>query len=165
MSVQRFLSFLLIGLLAIDSATDTRADDEAQRAKDTIVVRALARLPGIDLSSKPDAKAALLRHLATIQATDAYFELVDKFKLREMSSELVQIAIEQTDSSIASKAARLLVKFDERELLAKTIADAESAKAAKIVEVLGLLADAKTNDLLAPLVTNGDRPLAVRAVA
>jgi putative heme-binding domain-containing protein len=163
--VQRFLSFLLICFIAINSARSTRADDDAQRAKDAVVVRALQRLPGIDLSTKPEAKAALLRHLATIRATDVYFELIDKFKLRESSPELLQIAIEQTDNTIAAKAVRLLVKFDERELLSKAIADAEWTKAAKMVEVLGLLADAKTNDLLTPLVTDGDRPLAVRAAA
>ena len=63
------------------------------------------------------------------------------------------------------KAAGLLVKFDERELLAKAIADPDPAKAAKFVSVLGLLADAKTNDLLTPLVTDPQQPLAIRAAA
>ncbi|HEY2415102.1 MAG TPA: c-type cytochrome [Pirellulaceae bacterium] len=141
------------------------ADDDVQRAKDAIVVRALARLPGIDLSTKPDAEAALLRHLETIKATDSYFDLIEKFKLRELGAQLLQIAAEASDSTIAVKAARLLVKFDDRELLAKAIADQDSAKAAKIVEVLGLLADAKTNDLVASLITEADKPLAARAAA
>jgi putative heme-binding domain-containing protein len=142
-----------------------RADEEAQRAKDAVVVRALARLPGIDLATKPDAKAALLRHLETIKSSDAYFDLIEKFKLREVGPELLKITVDSSDSTIAVKAARLLVKFDDRELLAKAIADQDSAKAAKLVELLGLLADAKTNELIAPLVTDADKPLALRAAA
>jgi putative heme-binding domain-containing protein len=141
-----------------------RADDDAQRAKDAVVVRALARLPGIDLNTKPDAKAALLRHLETIKSTDAYFDLIEKFRLRELGPELLKIAVESSDSTIAVKAGRLLVKFDS-ELLAKAVADPDSAKAAKIIEMLGMLADAKTNELIAPLVTDSDKPLAVRAAA
>jgi putative heme-binding domain-containing protein len=141
------------------------ADDEVQRAKDAVVVRALQRLPGIDLSTKPDAKAALLRHLETIKTTDVYFDLIEKFKLRELGPELLKIAVESPDSTVAVKAARLLVKFDDGESLAKAVADHDSTKAAKIIEVVGLLADAKTNDLIAPLVTDVDKPLAVRAAA
>jgi putative heme-binding domain-containing protein len=141
------------------------ADDDAQRAKDALIVRTLQRLPGIDLSTKPDAKAALLRHLETIKQTDTYFDLIEKFKLRDLGPELLNIAVESSDSSIAAKAARLLIKFDERDLLAKTIADQDSTKAAKIIENLGLLADAKTNDLLAPLITDVNKALAVRSAA
>jgi putative heme-binding domain-containing protein len=142
-----------------------RADEEAQRAKDAVVVRALARLPGIDLGTKPDAKAALLRHLETIKSSDAYFDLIEKFKLSELGPELLKITVDSSDSTNAVKAARLLVKFDDRELLAEAIADQDSAKAAKIVELLGLLADAKTNELIVPLVTDADKPLALRAAA
>src|SRR5262249_52060457 len=39
------------------------------------------------------------------------------------------------------------------------------AKAAKMVAVLGLLADARTNDLLAPLIVNADLPVAIRSPA
>jgi len=141
------------------------AQDDARRAKDAVVVRALQRLPAIDLSTKPDAKAALLRHLETIAATDAYFDLIEKFKLRELGPELLKIAAQSPDSSVAAKAARLLVKFDDGELLAKAIGDHDSAKAAKFIEVLGLLADSKTNGLVAPLVIDADKPLALRAAA
>jgi putative heme-binding domain-containing protein len=58
-----------------------------------------------------------------------------------------------------------LFKIGERDLLAKAIADPDPAKGAKVVEVLGLLADAKTNDLLSPLVTDEQQPLAIRSAA
>src|SRR5437868_890363 len=141
------------------------ADDDAQRAKDAIVVKALLRLPGVDLSTKPEAKAALLRHLETIRGSEQWLETVEKFKLREMKDELLALAAENADNSLGVRAAGLLVKFDERELLAKAIADPDTARVAKIIGVLGLLADASTNDLLAPLITNAKSPLSVRAAA
>ena len=152
-----FLSILLAGV--------AYAEDDAQRAKDAVIVRTLQRLPGVDLSTKPEAKAALLRHLATINGTDSYFDLIEKFNLRDMSPELLRLATEPAESALGVKAARLLVKFNEQELLGQAIADPDPTKAAKIVAVLGLLADSKTNDLLAPLVTNGDLSLAVRSAA
>src|SRR4051812_41303107 len=141
------------------------ADDDAQRAKDAIVVKALLRLPGVDLSSKPEAKAALLRHLETIRGSEQWLEIAEKFKLRELKEELLRLALENAESSLGVRAAGLLVKFDERELLAKAVADPDTAKAAKIIGVLGLLADAKTNDLLAPLITDAEAPVSVRAAA
>src|SRR5881628_1718646 len=62
---------------------ETSADDAAHKAKDATIVRALLRLPGVDLASKPEAKAALLRNLDTLRGTEQYLDIVDKFKLHE----------------------------------------------------------------------------------
>src|SRR5205085_8251 len=128
-------------------------------------VRALMRLPAVDLSAKPEAKAALLRHLETIKGSEQYLELIEKFKLPEAKDELLRLALEQSENTLGVKAAGLLLKLDEHELLRKTIVDPDAAKASKIVNVLGLLADAKTNELLEPLVTNTELPLPTRAAA
>src|SRR3954453_14391662 len=100
--------------------------DDAQRAKDAIVVKALLRLPGVDLSSKPEAKAALLRHLETIRGSEQWLEIAEKFKLRELKDELLRLAAENADSSLGVRAAGLLVKFDERDLLTQAVADPDS---------------------------------------
>jgi putative heme-binding domain-containing protein len=144
------------------------AQDEvspAQRARDALIVKTLQRLPGVDLSQKPEAKAALLRHLATIAGSDEYLVLVEKFQLRETKDNLLRLAVEQSDSTLGVKAAGLLVKFGETELLTKAIADPDPAKGAKLIAALGLLADAQTNDLLTPLVHSAEQPLAIRAAA
>jgi putative heme-binding domain-containing protein len=142
-----------------------RAEDPAQRAKDALIVRTLLRLPGVDLSAKPDAKAALLRHLETLRGGEQYLEIVEKFKLRETKDELLRLAIDESESTLGVKAAGLLIKLDERELLAKALRDPDGAKAARIVTALGLLADAKTNDLLSPLIVNTELPLVLRSAA
>src|SRR5687768_15082862 len=67
------------------------ASDEitpAQRAKDARIVGTLLRLPGVDLSDKPEAKAALLRHLETHRGTPKYLEIVEKFAFAETRPEL-----------------------------------------------------------------------------
>lgn len=140
------------------------ASDDAQRAKDALVVRTLLRLTGVDLSQKPEAKAALLRYLESEKGTDKYLQIVEKFSLAETKDELLRLVVEQGESTLGVKAAGLLVKFGEAELLAKAIADPDPAKGAKVISVLGLLADAKTNDLVVPLVPS-DQPLAIRAAA
>jgi putative heme-binding domain-containing protein len=160
----RFFGICLL-LCASALLRELAADDGAQRAKDAIVVKALLRLPGVDLSVKPEAKAALVRHLQAVKGTDEYLALVEKFKLREASEELLHLALEQSDRGVGVKAAGLLLKLDERDLLRRAIADPDPQKAAKIVSVLGLLADAKTNELVEPLITNGELPLSIRAAA
>lgn len=158
-------SVCVLALVVCSSHPPLRADDSAQRAKDAIVVRTLLRLPGVDLSTKPEAKAALLRYLETIRGSEQYLDIIEKFKLRETKDELLRLGLEQSDGTLGVKAAGLLVKFDERELLAKAVADPDATKAAKIVGVLGLLADARTNDLLLPLITSADLPVAIRSAA
>jgi putative heme-binding domain-containing protein len=137
----------------------------AQRAKDALIVKTLLRLTNVDLSAKPEAKAALLRHLETLQGTEQYLELVEKFTLRETGDELLKLVVEQSETTAGVKAAGLLVKFGEGELLAKAIADPDPGKGAKVVTVMGLLSDAKTNDLLTPLIADPEQPLAIRAAA
>src|SRR5687768_15985168 len=89
------------------------AQDDAQRAKDALIVRTLLRLPGVDLGQKPDAKAALLRYLQHEKGTDKYLEIVEKFSLLETREELLRLAVEQPEGTLGVKAAGLLVKFGE----------------------------------------------------
>ncbi|HMC10383.1 MAG TPA: c-type cytochrome [Pirellulaceae bacterium] len=156
---------MLFAVIVCASVDIGRAEDDTQRAKDAIIVRTLLRLQGVDLGTKPEAKAALLRHLETVKGSEQYLELAEKFKLREARDELLRMSLEQSDGTLGVKAAGLLVKFDEREILAKAIADADATKVAKFVSVLGLLADAKTNDLVSPLIINADLPVSIRSAA
>ncbi|MEX2173746.1 MAG: c-type cytochrome [Pirellulaceae bacterium] len=164
-----FVALLLVSspdcLWGQESAPAPPAANVAQEAKDARIVRALLRLPGVDLSENPAAKAALLRHLQGERGTAEYLEIVEKFQLREAKDELLRLALEQSEGTLGVKAAGLLVKFGESELLAKAIDAPDPAAGAKLVTALGLLADAKTNELLTPLVADEQKPLAVRAAA
>jgi putative heme-binding domain-containing protein len=137
----------------------------AQRAKDALIVRTLLRLSNVDLADKPDAKAALLRYLEGQRGTDKYVELAEKFNLRETKNDLLQLALDKSDSSLGVSAAGLLIKFGEHDLLRQAVANPDDALAAKAVSVIGLVADPKTNDLFQPLVTDTQRSVQVRSAA
>lgn len=162
---QRSLLFFLIAICLAIAPANLTAQDAARRAKDALMVKALLRLPGVDLEGKPEAKAALLRHLATIRGSEQYLEIVEKFKLREVKEELLRLAIEQAEGTLGVRAAGMLVKLEELKFLARAIAAADAAQAAKLVSVLGLVADAKTNELMFPLALKADAPLTIRAAA
>ena len=161
LSLCLFVPFVVISIFLCRAGAEEVSP--AQRAKDALIVKTLQRLPSVDLSSKPEAKAALLRHLETQKGTEQYLSLVEKFRVREASGELLRLALEGSDESLGVKAAGLLLKLDERDLLQMAIDDPDPAKAAKIVSVLGLLSDASINELLQPMIVDAERPLAVRA--
>ena len=141
--------------------------DAAQRAKDARIVQTLLRLSNVDLSTKPEAKASVLRYLETVKDSDEarYLELVARFELKETRDELLRLAVEQSDNNTGVEAARLLVKFGEQKLLAKTLAGPDDASAAKLLQALGLAGDARVNELLLPLVsTSSDASAPLRCL-
>lgn len=139
--------------------------DASQRAKDALIVRTLQRLPASALDSRPEAKAALLRHLQTIRHSESYFSLIEKFRLIEMSDDLLQVVLGQEDTQVAVKAAGLLIRLGQTDKLAKALGEAEPARAERLVQVLGLLSDARTVPLLFPLIVNAQVPRSVRTAA
>lgn len=151
-----------VGVLLVVVAS---ADDATQQAKDAIIVRTLARMPGIDLSGRPEAKASLLRHLQAIRGTEPWLDLVAKFQLRELKQDVLTVAKEHADSTLGVKAGRTLLRWDERELLRAAITAQDHDQAAKLIRVLGLAADAQSNDLFAPLIVADNLPVALRSAA
>jgi putative heme-binding domain-containing protein len=139
--------------------------EASQRAKDALVVRTLERLPASALESRPQAKAALLRHLKTIRYTESYFSLIEKFRLTELADELLQVVVGKEDMQVAAKAAGLLVRLGQTQRLGAAIAGSDPAQAERLVQVLGLLSDARINTLLFPLIENAEVPRSVRTAA
>lgn len=141
------------------------ADDAVLRAKDAVVVKALQRLPGVDLASRPEAKASLLRHLGTIRGSETWLDLVERFNLQELKDEVLAAAIEQADGTLGARAGKLLISWDDKELLARSIAEFDTEKASRLVRALGLAADVKTNPLMEPLITQAELPVSIRSAA
>ena len=153
----------LLVSLAICAASS--ADDPGQQAKDAIIVRTLARLPDVDLGGRPAAKAALLRHLQTIRGTEPWLDLVDKFQLRELKQDVLALAREHAEDTLGVKAGRTLLRWDERDLVRAEINAPDHEQAAKLVRVLGLTADARTNDWFVSLIGAESLPLTVQSAA
>jgi putative heme-binding domain-containing protein len=162
-SLRLFLGTLAV--LACVSLAYAAEPSPLQRAKDSRIVSTLMRLSNVDLSDKPAAKAALLRHLETHQGTEKYLEIVEKFQLAETKDEILKLALANSDNTLGVEATRLLVKFGANDLLSKTLADKDDAQAAKLVNALRLLGEPQTNGLLEPLVTDGQRSVSVRSGA
>jgi putative heme-binding domain-containing protein len=137
----------------------------AQRAKDALIVRTLERLPATVLESRPEAKAALLRHLETIRLTEKYFSLIEKFHLTELADDLLQVVVKQEDPQVAVRAAALLIRLGQLPKLGQALAGGKPEEVERLVHVLGLLADARTNALLLPLIEETNVPRSVRTAA
>lgn len=155
-----------VALVACPRPARAQTDaDAAQRAKDALIVRTLQRLPASALKARPEAKAALLRHLQTIRHTESYFSLIEKFRLTELTDELLQVVSKQEDTQIATRAAGLLVRLGQTDRLAKSLQAAKPEEAERLVSVLGLLSDARTLPILLPLIEDAQVPRPVRTAA
>ncbi len=161
----RLVTVLLTSTMLLATASSLAAQDPAQRAKDALKVKALVRLKQFNLDGKPEIKAAVLRHLETVKGTTQYLELAEKFQLHEAAGELARLVNEASDDTLAVNAGRLLIKFDAKDAIAAALANADDAKAARAVTVLGLTDQPQVVELLMPLVSHSDRAVGIRTAA
>src|SRR3954466_6023756 len=126
------LVYVLIGFCSLACGDDV---DEATRAKDARRVKALLRLENPQLNE--DAKGSVLRYLQTKKGTDEYLAIVAKFQLAETKEELVRLAVEDAEGSLGVEAARLLLKLEQQDYVAQSLADKDETKAGKLAAVLG----------------------------
>src|SRR5688572_6315005 len=103
------ITCLLAAMFA--NAAAAAEPDPVQQAKDAKIVETLQRLEGFDISSRPDIRAAVLRHLNTIKKTESYLMLVRRFELKETGDELVSLVLEDPAGTLGVEAAKLLVKL------------------------------------------------------
>jgi putative heme-binding domain-containing protein len=152
------LLFLPVILLADEA-------DDAQRAKDERIVQTVLRLPGLDLSSKPDAKAAVLRHLARIEGQEKYFELVGKLNLvADVAPALLKQAMAAPESNVGVNCAALLVKADKLDGIREELAGKDETAVA-ILTALGLTGEKAAQGLVEGVLADADRSIAVRSAA
>ena len=158
-------SLLAAGFLAVVAVAFAQEIDPAQRAKDALKVKALVRLKQFNLDGQPEIKAAVLRHLETVKGTSQYLELAEKFQLRETAGELSRLVNEAADDTLAVNAARLLYKLDAQDAVEAALANADDAKAARAVTVLGLTDLPRFGHILLPLVSDANRAVGIRTAA
>ena len=165
--MSRVCTLLLIFVAPLSLAADDA--DDAQKAKDERVVQTVLRLPGFDLNSKPETKAAVLRHLNRIEGEEKYFELVDKLKLAgDVAPGLLKQALANAESNVGVNCLALLLKAEKidglQAVLAGKVAKADDATLAALT-ALGLTGQASAMPLVAPLIADAERSVAVRATA
>lgn len=141
-------------------------DDAAQKAKDARIVKTLMRLKEVDLSTKPEAKASLIRYVASVESADEQVDLIERFKLTEATDLLGKTALEAGDSSAAVNAARLLIGFGKLEALTTALNGKDDKQAVQAAYVLANAGNEKVvAELLSPVFENEDRAPEVRNAA
>ncbi len=164
---------LLIALLIAHTpapraaAEDTHPNevDSQQAARDLVIVETVLRLDGFDLNSSAKAKAAVLRYLAAHRGSMRFFELIERFSIREAAGDLLRQLLADAASTAGVESARLLVKLGELDALKKTLTADNENSAVAAVTALGLLGGKQSLALLAPLIADRDRSRAVRSAA
>lgn len=162
--LDRYLSpTLSVGCLLLGGLLVAAEPDAAQVARDSVVVETLLRLPGYDLNANPKLKESVLRHLAQHRGMPRFVELAEKLNLRDAAEELARLAAADPESTLGVQAAGLLLKFEERALVQRTLEGPDMA-AAGLATALGFVGSDAAFECLAPLVTT-DRSLSVRSAA
>jgi putative heme-binding domain-containing protein len=139
--------------------------DEIRRAKDAKIVETLLRLPGFDLNSKPEAKAAVLRHLTTLAGDEKYVELVETFSLAEAAPGLLEQALAKPDTTQGVQCARLLFKLGKPDGLKAAVLSNKDAEALPAIMVVGLVQNDQALSWLEPLVFETEHSVAIRVAA
>jgi putative heme-binding domain-containing protein len=151
--------------LGIVGACSTLPAQEADPAKDALIVETLLRLDHVDLEAKPKTKAAVLRFLKANPGSDQFFQLVERFAIKDAADNLLDLAVAKPEETAGVKAAELLIKVDDNRRIDQTLAGEDGARAAALVTALGNVGGKAALERLMPLVTDTTRPLAVRSAA
>jgi len=132
------------------AAVHARAADDAQAARDKLVVEAVKRLEGFDLDSSEKAKGAVLRYLGRNRGSEDYFELIDRFQIEEMADDLVKIAAEGSGETAGVEAARLLLKMKDAAWLNEQLSKEKAGPA--LASAIGNVGSREAVSLLVPLL-------------
>lgn len=133
---------------------------------DALVVETILRLDSIDLDAKPRTKEAVLRWLAANPGSDRFFDVVERFRIREAADALVALAATRPDDTAGVRAARVLLGIDPARIDAViAAADADPGRAAALVTALGAAGGRDALDRLTYCLGEERLPLGVRGAA
>lgn len=156
--------FVIIALVSM-AAVRAADDDDAQAAKDRIIVQTIQRLDNFDITTSEKAQAALSRHLGRIYGTEEYVDLIEKFSVKDQAEGLTKLALDKPTETIGVKAAELLLKFGQGEHLEKAVGGDDPKKAQAAMTVLGVTGDKAAVALLESIALNTKNAVPVRSDA
>lgn len=160
----KYVAQLLIVMVAIACLPRALRAEEPDPAKDALIVETLLRLDSFDLEAKPKTKAAVLRFLKANAGSEQFFQLIERFQIKDADDVLLELAIVKPSETEGVKAAELALKLAS-ESIDKTLAGDNASRAAGLIVALGNVGGNAVNERLMPLVTSGEHPLAVRSAA
>ena len=178
-AVLAVLGCLCCSVHAADQPAPATSDE--QRAKDDLFIETLSRLEGVDINANEKLKTRLLAVLGRNKGTSAYVEMAARFNLRDLSDELVKLAVEKPADSAGVAAAKQLIKWDELARLKKVVetgalpgdntapsapdSPPAIAAASAALTALGYTSDAKAWPVIEAVIADGKRAKPVRAAA
>jgi putative membrane-bound dehydrogenase-like protein len=127
-----------------------------------VVFEALSRLKGTDLDSIPAAKSAVVNLLDQNRGTPRFIEIVRDFKIKGQEPGLLEIALKNSGVSVGADAMRLIVNSGQQDILMTSLSGTSTAAA---IEALGNTGEKSVVPLLAPMVTELTRDVAIRKQA
>lgn len=148
-----------------EGASSSTSDSTSDR--DETMIQALLRLDNVNLDESPRLKKVVLRYLDNHQGTERFLDLIDRFDIREMDAQLLEMALDQPDQTRGVRAAELLLDHDgglDRFAKAVDADDPDRARAA--LTALGYTGRDPALALVTETALDTDRPkpLRVRAV-
>lgn len=159
------LSLLVMVVLGDASACCGQPADAAQAAKDARVVETLLRLKTVDPDSKPEVKAAVLRHLETIAGTARHLEIVEALKIEEAADGLVAAALARSEEPYAIDAARTVVRLGEEQRLYDAFESGDETTRLALIRLWGGLGNASAAERLQTLVQDAQQTRELRQAA
>jgi putative heme-binding domain-containing protein len=138
---------------------------DAQRArKDRVIVLAVERMEGFNWQSNPKVRDAIVRHINRAEGTADLLALVKQFQPQGFEPQVLRLAQQGADQSLAVDAVGYLLTTDKgRQLVEQSLAAEQPSP--EVAGALGLLGTRDAIDLLRPLLTNDTVSFDARAAA
>ena len=127
--------------------------------RDALTIEALHRLKGINLETHPGVKLVLAKLLGEMQGTAQFVAMVGEFQIKGQAAGLLEIAEQDPGIPAGVDAMRLLLKQQDLDLLTQSLG---GTNALHVAQVLGSTGEREIVPLLAPLVQDSARDLALR---
>lgn len=163
--IRKFGCFYLV-LVSAYAASARAEDNELTARHDAIIVRAIQRMEGVNLTDDADVQAAITRHIDRTRGTQEFLPLVKQFRPRGVESALEALILESDDDSEAVEAIRLL-SIDQSGVarVRRLLRSDPTADATRVARLLGLLGNRRSTNLLSELIQEPDRAFEIRAAA
>jgi putative heme-binding domain-containing protein len=155
----RFEKVVLLACLLSTLHTAVGETDSTDSTRKAINLEALSRLKGIDLDANPAVKTVLLKVLDQVRGTPQFVEIVRDFNLKGQEAALLDIASRNPSDPSGVEAMQLVLRSQNLTDLKSAL---DGTHAAELALALGNTRDKQIVPLLQPLLSDTNKPLALR---
>jgi putative heme-binding domain-containing protein len=130
------------------------------------LLETVQKLSNFDFASASGpVKDALARHLAAVAGSPAYFEMVERFSIRDQRGTLVKLAAANPAQPAAAQAVKLLISWGETGAIKELVASSPAGKAGDVLGVIGATGQRAAVEFLRETVAATDQALERRRAA